>query len=230
MKASKIMADAAIILLDDEHVRWPLPELAGWIDEAVKTIILAKPSASSVTIGLDLALGTKQTLPEDQGIVLLLNIVRNLGGTGSNAGRVIKPTSANQLDATEPYWHNPLRWPFKSEVRQFVFDETLPREFYVFPGNDGTGQVEAVVSKLPATVVSQVAEGADQDAMDSWDIETGLSEEYAAPVLDYVLYRSFTKEDPAASPQRAVTHYQAFATALGIQSQVENANTPNRKK
>jgi hypothetical protein len=49
-------------------------------------------------------------------------------------------------------------------------------------------------------------------------------------LLDYVLYRAFSKEDPAAAPQRAVTHYQAFATAIGIQSQVETATSPGRKR
>jgi len=230
MLASAIMSSAAILLLDEEHVRWPLAEIAGWIDEAVKNIVLVKPSASSITITLELDEGTKQKLPDDESIVMLLDIIRNLGGSGISAGRMIKPTSRNQLDAADPYWHNPLRWPFKSEVRQFVFDETTPREFYVFPGNDGTGQVEAAVSKLPATVISQIAPDADKRELATWDKPTGLSDEYTAPVLDYVLYRCFGKEDPAAAPGRAVTHYQAFATALGIQSQVETANTPNRKK
>lgn len=230
MKATEILTKAAVLLLDEDNVRWPLPELVGWIDEAVKNIVLVKPSASSMTVTLNLEVGTKQVLPDDQRIVMLLNITRNVGGTGPTVGRVIKPTSINQLDAADPYWHNPARWPFKAEVRQFVFDEALPREFYVFPGNDGTGQIEAAVSKLPPTIVEQVADGADENELATWDIDTGLADEYTAPVLDYVLYRAFDKEDPASSPGRAVTHYQAFATALGIQSQVETANTPNRKK
>lgn len=228
MKASEILTKAGIQLLDEDHVRWPLPELAGWIDEAVKNVVLAKPSASSATVLLTLAQGTKQKLPDNQRIVMLLNIVRNI--VGAAAGRVIKPTSVNQLDTADPNWHSAAHWPFKKEVRQFVFDETLPREFYVFPGNDGTGQVEAAVSKLPLTVVEQLPESADGSQISSWDIDVGLGDEYAAPVLDYVLYRAFDKEDPASSPGRAVAHYQVFATALGIQSQVQTANTPNRKK
>lgn len=230
MNASDIMKSAAVLLLDEDHVRWPLDELAGWIDEGVNNIVLVKPSSSSVTVTLSLAEGTKQKLPDDQGIVMLLDITRNVGGEGLSAGRIIKPTSRNQLDAADPYWHNPARWPFRSEVRQFVFDEVTPREYYVFPGNDGTGSVEAAVSKLPTSVVSQVQEGADLSLIETWDVPVGLADEYRAPVLDYVLFRCFDKEDPAAAPGQAVTHYQAFATALGIQSQVETANTPNRKK
>lgn len=231
MNASDIMKSAAVLLLDEDNVRWPLEEIAEWIDEGVNNIVLVKPSASSVTVTLAMAEGTKQKLPDNQGIVMLLDIIRNVGGEeGLSSGRMIKPTSRNQLDAADPYWHNPARWPFKAEVRQFAFDEVIPREFYVFPGNDGTGSVEAAVSKLPTTVLSQVETDADLTLIDTWKLPVGLADEYRAPILDYVLFRCFDKEEPAASPGRAITHYQAFATALGIQSQVETANTPNRKK
>lgn len=228
MLASKIIKDAAVILIDDEFIRWPVRELAGWLDHGVLSIITVKPSASSETISLSLVRGTKQTLPNDQRIRQLLDLMRNLGGTNGAAGRAIRSVARSELDGNEPNWHDPRYVPFRKEVRQFVFDEALPREFYVVPGNDGTGVVEAAVATRPERVVDRVTENITDIA--SYDVEIGIGDEYEPALLDYVLYRAFSKEDPAAAPQRAVTHYQAFATAIGLQSQVESATSPGRKR
>ena len=227
MKAKDVMVRASVTLLDEEFVRWPMLELAGYIDEAVKAIVSVKPSASSATMTLSLLAGTKQVLPTDSRIVQLLDIMRNLG-TGGVGGRVIRSTSRASLDSNEPNWHNPVSVPFRKEVRQFVFDEILPLEYYVYPGNDGTGTVEAAVSKLPASVVD--SHTGDAAVLSTWDIDVGIADIYLPPVIDYTLYRAFSKEDPAASPQRAITHFQAFATAIGLKSQVESSTSPGRKR
>lgn len=228
MLARKIITDASIILIDTDFVRWPMHELAGWLDHGVLSIITVKPSASSETIELSLARGTKQKLPDDQRIRQLLDLMRNLGGSNGAAGRAIRSVSRSELDGNQPNWHDPRYVPFRKEVRHFVFDETLPREFYVVPGNDGTGSVEAAVATLPERVTDRVT--GDVDVLESYEIEVGIGDEYEPALLDYVLYRAFSKEDPAASPQRAVTHYQAFATAIGLQTQVETATSPGRKR
>lgn len=228
MLANKIITDASIILMDVDFVRWPVKELAGWLDHGVLTIITVKPSASSETMSLSLARGTKQMLPNDQRIRQLLDIMRNLGGANGAAGRAIRSVSRSELDGNEPNWHDPRYVPFRKEVRHFVFDETLPREFYVVPGNDGTGTVEAAVATLPERVVDRVTTNVDD--IESYNVEVGIGDEYEPALLDYVLYRAFSKEDLAAAPQRAVTHYQAFATAIGLQTQVEQATSPGRKR
>lgn len=227
MNASEIMAKAAVLLLDEENVRWPLQELAGWLDEGVRAVVTVKPSASSFIITLELAKGTRQSLPDDASILQLLDLIRNVEGSNGAAGRAIRSASRAELDSNEPRWHDPSYVPFRKEVRQFVFDAGLPREFFVFPGNDGSGKVEAAVAKLPATIVSR--HGGDVAVVSTWDIEVGIADQYQPALLDYVMYRAFSKEDPAAAPQRAVTHYQAFATAIGLRSQVETATSPGRK-
>lgn len=228
MLASKIITDASVILMDVDFVRWPIRELAGWLDHGVLSIITVKPSASSETIQLSLDRGTKQKLPDDQRIRQLLDLTRNLGGANGAAGRAIRSVSRSELDGNEPNWHDPRYVIFRKEVRHFVFDETLPREFYVVPGNDGTGLVEAAVATLPERVVDRVT--SNTGTLASYEIEVGIGDEYEPALLDYVLYRAFSKEDPAAAPQRAITHYQAFATAIGLQTQVETATSPGRKR
>lgn len=207
-------------------MRWPLTELAAWLDEGVAAIVAVKPSAASTTMELSLQRGTHQTLPENPAIIQLLDITRNAQGTNGAGGRMVRAVSRAELDANEPRWHDPAYVPFRKEVRHFVFEPVVQRDFYVFPGNDGSGKVLAIVAKLPDTVASRHV--GDELSITTWQLDVGLSDQYAPALLDYILYRSLSKEDLAASPERAMAHYQAFATAIGLKSQVEGATSPGR--
>lgn len=226
----EIMARAGVALNDTDYVRWTLPELADWINEAVRAIILAKPSASTSSIALTLAVGTLQKVPASGSPtpLMLQNIVRNLKDATLPrvGGRIITATNKPVLDQQVPYWHDPTKTPYKKEVRQFVFDEANPLEFYCYPGNDGTGVVEAVVSTLP----TPLSASGSPDAIGSYAGSIGLPEPYSVPILDYVLYRAQLKDDIAGNAGRAVGHYQAFAAALGIKIKVEGATSPNSKR
>lgn len=220
--ASVVLKRASGLLFDEDFARWSLLELADWLDEGVKALVSVKPSVSSRQIELSLGRGTRQTLPADGRILQLLDILRNAGGVNGSAGRAIRPTTRSELDSNEPRWHDAAYVPFRREVRQYVHDPALPDEFYVYPGNDGTGKVLAAVSVLPNSIAGRVT--GDTGLLASWDIEIGLSEQYDAALLDYVLYRANLKEDTAAAPARATLHYQAFAGYLGYQAQAQSTS------
>jgi hypothetical protein len=225
MTGAELLTRAAEVLQDNEHVRWPLPELVRWTNDGMRAVVLAKPSANSKSAALTLVEGTLQTLTDNTHL-LLLRLPRNLKQASPPIGaRAIRPTNREVLDASEPSWHDRAVVPFKKEVRQYVFDEANPREFYVYPGNDGTGLVEAVVSVLPTFLAAT----GDANVLASYTAELGLAEPYGVIVLDYVLYRAYGKDDVGADPGRAQMHYQAFASALGIKLQVEGASSPNSR-
>jgi len=221
--AAEILTRAGTVLQDTSHVRWTLPELADWLNEAQRSIILADPTANSATVTLNMVEGTLQSLTEEDQL-LLLRVPRNLTGASEpfTGGRVVRPTTRETLDGSEPNWHDPNVVSFKAEVRQYIYDEAEPRSFYVYPGNDGTGKVEAVVSLLPTMIDTAGTEISDYE-----DVEIGLPEPYSVVILDYLLYRAFAKDDIAADMTKAQVHYKAFATALGLKIQVDGANSPN---
>lgn len=223
--AAQVMTLAGRNLQDEDAVRWTFPELADWINEAVKAILLAKPSANSVTDVVTLGAGTYQTITS--GYLSLLRVVRNITTVGPPrvGGRIIRVTTRDALDAQEPYWHDSTKTPYKSEVRQFVFDEEAPLSFYVYPGNDGTGKVEAVMSKLPTSI----AASGDPTLLASYNQDIGLQDIFLSPILDYVLFRAMSKDDDAANPAGAAMHYQAFAAAVGLKVKVEGANSVNAR-
>lgn len=221
---TEIITEAGIVLQDTDHVRWPVTELVRWINEAQRAIVLAKPSANSRSVVFPLIVGTLQSLT-DADHLLLLRITRNIKTEGPprTAGRVIRATSRELLDASSPGWHISSDFCFKKEPRQYVYDEANPREFYVFPGNTGEGKVEAQVSVLPTmfTITDETPA--------TYNTSIGLPEPYAPVILDYVAFRALSKDDIAADITRAQVHYRSFANALGIKVQAEAANSPNAR-
>ena len=226
----EIMEAAGTLLLDEGFDRWTLPEMRKWVNEAVKAVILAKPSAYSRSIVVTLQAGTLQVVPQagTPKPLRILSVTRNITSEGPPrvAGRAIRPTDRTMLDVQEPNWHDTRYVRFRKEVRQYTFDEENPLEFYTYPGNDGTGMVEAVVSALPADIVAT----GDVDAIASYDTEIGLQDIYLGPLTDYVCYRAQLKDDVAANVGRAAVHYQNFATAVGLKIQVERVTSPNRER
>lgn len=224
----EIMVRAGRLLGDEDFVRWTLPELCDWINEGVRATILAKPSAKTETRALVLVEGTKQavpTAPEPTPLALVGINCNLITDAPRLPGRAIRSTTRAQLDAQEPYWHNPCHVPYQREARQFVFDELNPLEYYVYPGNTGDGLVEAVVSVLPARLTASGA----ADTLDAYAGEISLPEPYSVPILDYVLYRAQSKDDTAGQAGRAAAHYAQFASAVGLKIQTEGAHSPNRR-
>lgn len=221
---AEIMTLSAGLLTDRDHTRWPLADLCTYINEGVKAIILAKPSANTASLVLQMARGTLQRLPSN-GPLMLIRLQRNLKTTAENprvGDRVITVTSKSALDAANPSWHDEDRVPFKKLVRQFVFDELNPLEYYVYPGNDGTGIVEGVVSSLPAPLVAS----GDPTLIASYAGSVGLPEPYSVPLQNFVCYMAHSKDDLTGNAGKAAGYYQMFASAVGIKVQTERASSP----
>lgn len=228
MKASEIMTRASRILLDEDYTRWTMTELSEWLTDALREIALQVPTATARNIVIPLVEGTRQRLPDD--CQQLLRVVRNVDMEGDNrVGKgVLTIVDRRLLDSQNPNWHDGQYQRFKPYARHFVFDETDPLTFYVWPGNDGTGNIEAVVSVIPQPVT--VTEGKDPDDLASWDMKLDVLDVYANLILDYTLYRAYCKDSQnAGAASRAALYYQQFATALGIKSNSGITNSPNFK-
>lgn len=221
-----IMVQAGILLNDTAHVRWTLAELCLWINDAVKATILAKPSASSGTAVLSLSEGTLQTL--DAPYLSLIDVTRNITSEGPPrvSGRVITMAKRSDLDAQNPGWHSNAEVRFAKEVRHVMFDELNPREFFVFPGNNGQGKIEAVVATQPTAL----AASGDPELEASYAGSIGLPEPYSVPIVDYVCYRAQSKDDIGGDAGRASVSFQAWAAAVGLKVQVEASHSPNARR
>lgn len=188
---ASVVSRAQTILQDTTGIRWPEHELVDWVNDAQREIVVVVPQAGAVTESVALTPGSKQTLPSDG--AQFLRVVRNMGG------RAIRAADRDILDSQIPDWHEATG----PEVVHYVHDGLDPRTFYVYPS--AVGQIELIYAKSPANVTA------------SGDLN--LPDLYANAVLEYTLYRAYSKDAEAtANKELAEAAYGRFMGALGVRA------------
>lgn len=208
MKVKELLGRVTTTLQDPDYVRWTEAELIEWMSEA--QIAIAKtPGAYSKRAVVQMKEGTVQKLPDDAWE--LLSITRNVDEDGVPL-TPIRLTTRSLLDAYFPQWH---MIPERPLVENYVYDDRFPKEFSVYPPNDGEGHVELIYAAIPADLTS---------AED--DIE--LDESYAPALVSYVLYRATSKEsDYAPGTQNAAAWYQSYLGEIQSAVQARGQVTPS---
>lgn len=207
--AAQVMNRASIILQDGDAVRWTAPELRDWLNEAQRAVVLAMPTALTATVTLALTAGTKQTLPAQY--AALSRVIRNAGANGKAIRTIAK---REILDAQIPGWHSTADLPFAASAVYVFQDPITPREFYVIPGSTGTSHsVEAVVAKNPSDV--PLPSGSANLNVDSYTTTSEFPDLYQGVLLDFMLFRAFSKDSAAPdAANRAQAHLQLAQQTL----------------
>lgn len=219
VNVAEVLSRTARTLSDVDQVRWTAETKLGYFNDGLLEISVQKPSAFSRTIEIALSEGTLQEVPAAYSVLIraVRNITGTAGATTRSGGRTITPTRADILNDQFPDWHNPANVPFARTVQHVVADEFEPRQFYVFPGNNGSGLIEAIAALIPEPVAANGT--ADLDRI------------YANALADYVAYRCYAEDIILnGAAQRAQAHYGLFQAALGIRQSIEgaaNVNTTN---
>lgn len=224
MLAREVMARARVILQDEDSIRWPLPELCDWLNDGMLELLRQAPSVFAETMTLPLATGARQALPA--GVYRLLRPLSNAPTQQSDRAPRVSITVADRamLEAYVPDWQAERRR--KQQVRHVMFDEADPRGFFVYPVNDGTGALLAVVARYPA----KIAPTGDAGALASYGAALPVDEPYAVALVDYVAYRAFSKDaQVAGAAQRAQAHYGLFGSAINVALGTDTNLSPNRK-
>jgi hypothetical protein len=195
--ASAIVTQASTIAQDAGATRWSAAEWLDWLNAGVREICTF--TDAGVVIGnISLVAGTKQSLPT--GAIFLQDIIRNMGVGGATAAETVRSTTRAHLDAYNPGWQTATS---TLVVKNYAYDPKSPRTFWVYPPMSGATTVEAQYVALPAAVTSGQA--------------IPIDDRYANPILDYMLYRAFSKDvEIAGLLSRAAVHYAAMNHALGI--------------
>ena len=208
---------AQTVLQDTTGVRWPvIAELVLWINDAQREIALLKPDASATNATVTLATGTKQDIPS--GGNRLLKVVRNMSAASSGTGkRAVRLVDREVLDAQTPDWHDPTVTGDAAHttiVKHYIYDESNPRNFYVYPGVAGSSYVEIIYSSNPATVAQNA--------------NLSIPDIFANAVMNYVLYMAYMKDaEYAGNAQRASSHFQIFTTSVTGKGQIDAITNPN---
>ena len=209
--AQEIINKVQIVLQDTTGIRWPdTTELLGWLNDGQREVLVFKPNANVVNTSIQLASGTKQSLPADG--IQLIDVPRNMGSDGATPGKAIRIAMREILDAQSPDWHTETP---SATTKHYMYTPLDPKHFYVYPPSNGAGQVELIYAAVPA----KVATIANMISLD--DI-------YSNVLVDYILYRAYSKDsDYAANPQRAAASQAAYTAALTGKAQAEVIVNPN---
>lgn len=214
ISASSIVERASKIVQDTTNVRWPVVELIQWLNDGQREIVLHRPDSNPRTAQVLLSAGTRQTLTKAASTVAggvgattepakLLDVICNVAGSGR--GKSIRLIAREILDSQSPDWHSTAN--ATDAVKHYMFDPRDPLAFYVFPQATALSKVEILFSAYPTEITG---DGAAQNI--------SLTDIYGNALLDFVLYRSYSKDSEyAGNTQRAQAHYAAFANSLGLE-------------
>jgi hypothetical protein len=210
MTAAELIDRAALALQDTGNVRWKRPELLDHLNAGQRETVIRKPTAYARLSTATLVAGTVQTLPTTDGTgavdpIQLIDVLRNA------CGRAVRVIERDLMDLHNADWHST---PQGKLVQHYMVNVMDPKRFLVYPPNDGTGCLEVVYSATPPALTTEAA-------------VIALDDIYQDALLDYMLYRAFSKDaEYAADPARAAQRYAAFVSSLDGKSLHERAESP----
>lgn len=230
--AKSIIQRAVGILQDTTSVRWPVDELVRWLNDAQREVVAKRPDAMNTTATMTLTLGTRQDLDSATANAAgnaalqptpakLIEITRNMATTSAKG--VVRLVPREILDASIPGWHSLTP---KVDVLHYMFDPRDPRTFYVYPPATALAQLEVMYSAYPTDIAEPAAGAAYGDVVG----DITLPDIYSNALLDYILYRAYSKDSAyAGNATRAKDHAAALVASLGDEIKATLAVQPQMK-
>ena len=197
--ATSILTRVRTQLLDTDtsQPRWTDAELLNWLSDGERTIVAAIPWAYQQTTTIPLVAGTQQQLPPPSNT--LIDVIGNMNADGSSGAPCVM-LDRSILDRQYLGWRTSTN--ASQAVLHWCYDENNPRVFYVFPYNNGSGQVLLNYSVTPPDHVST------SENIYVLDI-------FQTALVDYVMFRAHQKDsDFAAGQQLAGMYMQSFSAFL----------------
>lgn len=206
-----VLKDVVATLKDPLGIRWPADELVAYFNSGELEVLLHRPDELNKFSTLTLVDGTRQRLPTDG--AKLIDIVRTA------SGGVVRQIDRLILDQMFPNWHAGKR---SSVIQHYVYDERDITTFYVYPPASAGAQLEINYCAYPTPIPAPSGK-----TVSTVTGSMNVPDKYAGAMRDYVLYRAFSKDGEYSDySARAAAHYQAFATALGIDMQATAVVSP----
>src|SRR3546814_40166 len=102
-------------------------------------------------------------------------------------------------------------------IQHYMYDPLDPKHYFVYPKAPVSGwYVQLVYSSAPT------------DAEDDDAKTIGIDDIYANALVDYVLYRAYSKDAQyAQNASLAAAHYGVFANSLGVKTANDQSRNPN---
>ena len=214
--AQYIVHRAAETLQDLTSVRWPASELVRYLNDGQREIGFQRPDAVQQTIyGYALVAGASQSLPAGGNKLITVRC-------NGNNGSAVRLVSQLIMDQQIPNWRSLTQ---KSTIVHYMYDERFPKYFLVYPPAALGATVDLSCSMNP-TDITEPPDGSIWSDVDN-STELSVIDLYSNVLVDYVLFRAYSKDaEYAANAQLAQVYYAAFANALGMDVKTTLAVSP----
>jgi hypothetical protein len=208
-KIVDIIERCEIITQDKTSIRWPKAEWLKWYNDAILFVVNRRPdkSVKNVDFTVD-STNSKQQLPSDA--LKLFTVLRNVA-----SGRPIRKIRREILDDQYDDWHLQTG----ANIDHYVYDERDPTSFYVYPRPTAANHVIEIMYPFAPIAVTI--------ANFETDVQTiAIDDSFLNPILDFMLYRAYTKDaDYAENGARAQAHFAVAQQSLGEKTQVDAATS-----
>ncbi len=196
MIVQDIINSASILLQDTAHVRWSADWLRDCVSDSYTEIINKRPDAHSEATVHACALGARQSMADRPEVIRVIDVVANTVSLSKKGS--VRKIDRRVLDDQVRSWRGATP---TVDIELYMLDPNLPKDFLVYPPAAIGAGLEVVVSTLP-----------DRHSGNSEDLRIG--DNFAGAILDYVLYRSFSRDAETGNAARAAAHYQAMINSL----------------
>lgn len=209
LTALEVLTRAGDIIQDQTNVRWPQLELLRWLNDGRREICIARPDLYAMVAVVSLSAGTKQQIPTDG--ARFLDAIRNMQADGITALAAVRPVQREILDAQTPNWHTDTA----AVTKHFMYDERVPRVFYVWPPAIAAAKLEIAYSQTPTDITVTSTQLTQEDI-------------YTGALVDYICYRAFSKDATyAGNIQRAAAAYMQFKNSITEGDARDLTSSPN---
>jgi hypothetical protein len=203
---------------------WPPSVMLMYINPVILEIVKLKPEAYPVPRVLQLNAGTEQRLSA-LGTTLattfiaaisILDIVCNMGTTGSTTGLSIIGLEKNAIDHLVPDWQT---YDADPVVVHGIKDSRNPLVFYSFPPQPASNQgfVKFLLSEPPPDITE-----------DNTDFP--LDPSYKIAFKNGMIWKCLSEEtNQQGASQKAIMYRQTFLQDLGLKSNVDAQNNAKGK-
>ena len=241
-KVKDVLWRISVLLQDTspQFQRWPEKELVQWLNDAQISIAKYLPLACSMVVSMKLRAGTLQSIAtilaadaklEDGSTpsapiygVQFLNPRRNMGSTGTAAGKAIRMVERDVMDSQDPDWHTRT----SSAVSSVIYDPMTPRNFSVTPGVTGTVWMQLALTAAPTAIPNTGTPGSELYLASGASTTTiSVEDEFVPELVDYVVARANLKDVKYASKQTADLHTNRFLASLNAKVAAVTGTNPN---
>lgn len=220
--ASAVLRRVTDTLMDSASITWPIGQLVRYLNDAQRTIVLARPDATITTSTVALIAGSKQSLDTMSLTPLpfkLMNVRRNTVG---NQG-AITLIDRYMLDSYLPNWYAGTG---NINIQHYMFDAQAPRNFVCYPPALSTARVEIEYSAYPTDIAEPAAGGTFANVVGNLSV----ADIFDGVVIDLVLYRAYQSEaEFAGNGARADMHKNAAIQQLTGEAAGTGQSQPKKK-